>query len=335
MDFLPNKLEKIKDFLVKTFIPHDKNNHHPTILQSGGLSLFLVALVVGQAAANFQSGGGKVLGYATNISTPEIIRLTNVERNNAGLKSLTENSSLDTAAGFKAGDMFAKNYWAHYAPDGTSPWYFFNLVGYQYSTAGENLARDFATSSGVVAAWMASPGHKANILNGNFTETGVAVANGNLQGADTTLVVQLFGRPVAPSSSAAANKTPSSSAPNSQGTPSSSAPNSQGTPSKLEAQLQFPSGGNQSKSVEGNANETTPLSNSPKRQPILSVFQDASSSQKVTLALLLIISVFLLIDSTILCRKRQMRNGSHSFAHLSVLLLLLLVCLLYGKGFVL
>jgi len=327
MAFLPNEFEKLKDFLVKTFIPHDKNNHHPTILQSGGLSLFLVALVVGQAVANFQSGGGKVLGYATNISAPEIIRLTNVERNNVGLKSLTENSSLDTAAGLKAADMFAKNYWAHYAPDGTSPWYFFNLVGYQYSTAGENLARDFATSSGVVAAWMASPGHKANILNENFTEIGVAVANGNLLGEDTTLVVQLFGRPVVLSSSPVVNvnKTP----------PSSSVPSSQGSPAKVEAQLQFPSGSAQSKSVEGNANETTPLSNISQRQPILSVFQNASSSQKVTLALLLIISIFLLIDSTILYRKRQMRNGSHSFAHLSVLLLLLLVCLLYGKGFVL
>jgi hypothetical protein len=329
MAYLPNKLEKLKDFLVKTFIPHDRNNHHPTILQSGGLSLFLVVLVVGQAAANFQSGGGKVLGYATNISTSEIIRLTNVERNNVGLKSLTENSLLDQAAGFKAGDMFTKNYWAHYAPDGTSPWYFFNLVGYQYSTAGENLARDFATSGGVVAAWMASPGHKANILNGNFTEIGVAVVNGSLQGADTTLVVQLFGKPVAfssPSSSTGVSKTPSSPAP---------APNYQGSPSKLEAQLQFPNGSNQTKSVEGNASKNTPLSNNSQRQSILSVFRDASSSQKVTLALLLIISVFLLIDSTILYRKKLIRNGSHSFAHLSVLLLLLLVCLLYGKGFVL
>ncbi|OGY24326.1 MAG: hypothetical protein A2172_00480 [Candidatus Woykebacteria bacterium RBG_13_40_15] len=326
---LPKEINNLKEILTKIFIPHHKNNHRPYVLQSSGLTVFLLVLLVGQGVANFQSGSVKILGYATNISRSEIIRLTNIERSKAGFPQLSENSSLDKAATFKAGDMFAKNYWAHYAPDGTSPWYFFNLVGYQYSTAGENLARDFSTSGGVVTAWMASPGHRANILHASFTEIGVAVVNGSLQGGETTLVVQLFGRPVA-------SAAPSASAnPSQQGTSAQSS--IQGTPSKLEAKLQFPSSTKSAtRTVAGNVgSESTPLSTQQGGQPILSVFQNASSSQKVTLALLLIISVFLLIDSIILYRRRQMRVGSHSFAHLSVLLILLVVCLLYGKGLIL
>ena len=110
---------------------------------------------------------------------------------------------LTKAAALKADDMFSDNYWAHFAPDGTSPWYFYGKVGYSYTWAGENLARDFQTSAGVVAGWMASTaGHKENILNSNFTEVGVAVKNGVLQGEETTLVVQLFGKPVSYTASA-------------------------------------------------------------------------------------------------------------------------------------
>src|SRR4030042_6379343 len=195
-------LDRLGEFILKIAIPHHVNDHRPLALQSKGLFVFLLFLLISQATANLTSGSGQVLGFATNISTPEIIRLTNVERANAGLGQLKGNSALDKAAELKANDMFNKDYWAHFAPDGTSPWYFFGLVSYQYSWAGENLARDFATSGGVVAAWMASSGHRANILNANFSEIGGAVVNGNLEGEDTTLVVQLFGKPVALASSA-------------------------------------------------------------------------------------------------------------------------------------
>src|SRR5258708_28336998 len=92
--------------------------------------------------------------------------------------------------------MFANQFWAHVAPDGTSPWQFFKNAGYQYYSAGENLARDFSNTSDMMAAWMASPTHRANIVNGRFREIGVAVVDGRLLGSDTTLVVQLFGTPL-------------------------------------------------------------------------------------------------------------------------------------------
>jgi len=124
--------------------------------------------------------------------------LTNLEREEQGLSPLSLNMFLNEAAQRKAADMFAFDYWAHKSPSNREPWDFFEEVGYDYIYAGENLARDFSTSEAVVAAWMMSPSHKDNIINGQYQEIGVAVVNGTLRGVETTLVVQLFGTPVNP-----------------------------------------------------------------------------------------------------------------------------------------
>ncbi len=96
----------------------------------------------------------------------------------------------------KATDMFARNYWAHYGPDGTTPWSFITNSGYEYEYAGENLAKNFMFSDGVVQAWMESPTHRENILRNEYTEIGYAIQNGVLNGEETTLVVQMFGTPL-------------------------------------------------------------------------------------------------------------------------------------------
>jgi hypothetical protein len=139
----------------------------------------------------------QVLGYAANISPAEVIRLTNAQRAANGLSALSENSTLDSAALAKGNDMLAKGYWAHFAPDGTSPWSFFLKFGYKYQYAGENLARDFQDAGSAVTAWMNSPSHKDNILNPNYREIGIGVVEGSLAGADTTIIVQFFGAPLA------------------------------------------------------------------------------------------------------------------------------------------
>jgi hypothetical protein len=64
--------------------------------------------------------------------------------------------------------------------------------------AGENLAIHFTDSGDVVQAWMDSPTHRANIMNGNYTEIGVGTAEGTYEGFDTVYVVQLFGTPARP-----------------------------------------------------------------------------------------------------------------------------------------
>src|SRR6266496_4734286 len=91
--------------------------------------------------------------------------------------------------------MIAKNYWNHIAPDGTTPWHYFEQVGYSYSQAGENLAYGFSTSDQVVTAWMNSEEHRDNVLGG-YTDVGFGFANGeHYQNGNNTVVVAFYGLP--------------------------------------------------------------------------------------------------------------------------------------------
>lgn len=130
---------------------------------------------------------------AQAVGSMELIALTNNERVKAGLSPLAYNGRLASSAYAKAQDMLAKGYWAHNAPDGTTPWVFVQNSGYAYVTVGENLARDFSTDASTVAGWMSSAGHRANILNPAFKDVGIAVASGNLNGEPTLLVVAHYG----------------------------------------------------------------------------------------------------------------------------------------------
>jgi hypothetical protein len=179
------------------FIPHESNNQKAKLLHSSSLSLLVIGLIGFQLILGLVNKVfPNVLGYAANISPAEVIRLTNAQRAANGLGALTQNSALDGAALAKGNDMLAKGYWAHFAPDGTSPWSFFLNFGYKYKYAGENLARDFPDASSAVAAWMNSPSHKENILNPNYREIGIGVVEGNLAGVETTVIVQFFGAPL-------------------------------------------------------------------------------------------------------------------------------------------
>jgi len=69
-------------------------------------------------------------------------------------------------------------------------------AGYQYEMVGENLAIDFASSEGVVRAWMNSPEHRANLLENSYADIGVGIAEGKFQGENTIVVAELFGDPL-------------------------------------------------------------------------------------------------------------------------------------------
>src|SRR4030042_592071 len=177
------------------FWHHHHNNHKPKSLHLLSLSVLVILVLVFQVVISlFMRVKPGVLGFASNISVDEIVALTNQRRQSNGFSLLQTNSSLSQAAANKAAYMFTKDYWAHNAPDGTTPWVFFNQVGYNYRYAGENLARDFGDSGSIISAWMNSPTHKDNILSDHYNEIGVAVVNGVLGGQETTLVVQMFGQ---------------------------------------------------------------------------------------------------------------------------------------------
>ena len=127
-----------------------------------------------------------------------ILTLVNSDRTAQGVSALTENSLLAAAAQAKANDMATEGYFAHYSPSGTSPWYWFTLVGYYYTHAGENLAINFDDPTAVETAWMASPSHRANIVRGLYTQTGIGIAHGTYLGKPATFIVQLFATPALP-----------------------------------------------------------------------------------------------------------------------------------------
>lgn len=93
-------------------------------------------------------------------------------RSSEGIEPLEINSRLNASAQLKANDMKAKDYWSHDAPDGTEPWHYFREVKYEYTRAGENLARCYDTPEETVQAWSDSPTHRDNMLADHFSETG-------------------------------------------------------------------------------------------------------------------------------------------------------------------
>ncbi len=188
---------KLKRNTKKVLVPHKENDFRPHLIRLQGLvAAFIIAIGVQMAYNFFTTGQVNVLGRVSNISTVDLLTSTNNERIHKGLTKLELNDELSRAAFLKAQDMFKYNYWAHTSPSGTQPWKWFGDVGYNYSFAGENLAKNYPSASATVVAWMESPTHRDNILNTHYKDIGLAVVDGVLQGRDTTLVVALYGAPV-------------------------------------------------------------------------------------------------------------------------------------------
>jgi len=176
------------------FVPHKKNNHRAKLLHNVTLTVLILAVALTSSLSVYlHKTHPEVLGIRYQISNLELLKLTNYERAQNGLAPLSLDSDLSKAAHEKSVHMFTNNYWAHFAPDGTSPWDFIKGSGYEYSYAGENLAKGFTTSSDAVTAWMKSPTHRANILASQYKDVGFSVEEGTLQGEETILIVQEFG----------------------------------------------------------------------------------------------------------------------------------------------
>lgn len=175
-------------------MPHKETHQKAHLISWEGLVIYLllfILLQVGFSIVGFYKPG--ILGTSSNITQQKIIELTNQERAKANLEPVAENQALDQAAKAKAANMFAENYWAHFAPSGRTPWDFILGTGYKFSYAGENLAKNFYNSDDVVKAWVNSPSHRENLLNLKYKDIGIAVEDGVLNGQKTTLVVQMFG----------------------------------------------------------------------------------------------------------------------------------------------
>src|SRR3989338_1224480 len=194
----------MKRVIKKYIIPHKENEFKPHLLRTAGILLTLVFVIGAFFMSNLQRVMVRTNDLIASVLPAVLADLANVDRSASQIGSLRINPVLENAARLKAEDMAVRSYFAHYSPDGKSPWYWFTLAGYNFIYAGENLAVHFDDSVAVNIAWMNSPKHRENILNGRFTEIGVATARGVYQGRETVFVVQLFGRPKATIASAQA-----------------------------------------------------------------------------------------------------------------------------------
>lgn len=286
---------KVVELILHFFTPRHTNNHRPVALSFSAISTYVCFLLIFQIGlAVVAKYSPEILGYATNITAGDLLKFSNEERMENGTEVLTYNEKLAEAAGAKAEDMFANQYWAHTSPAGKDPWSFIINAGYSYLYAGENLARDFADSKGVVEAWMNSSTHRENLLNGRYKEVGFAIRNGRYGNYETTLVVQMFGTP------------PS-------GEPTVEAP-------------------------------IKPLNNIPVQSTSSGMVLKVETTKKtdqfgltkaISLALTLMLMIVLAVDAILVYRRQTVRVSGHSFAHLMILLVLLIVLNLVSRGVIL
>jgi hypothetical protein len=189
-------VKKWRQFLHEHFIPSERNAYQPHFLRlrvvAGILGVILLLEVIYLLVSFVVLPGS---GYLAAIFSSVLVEQTNEARSGEQLHGLTVNEKLTIAAQMKADDMATKGYFAHESPDGTTPWHWFREAGYEYAAAGENLAVNFTDSRDVTSAWLRSPTHRANIMNGTYTEIGIATARGMYKGREAIFVVQEFGRP--------------------------------------------------------------------------------------------------------------------------------------------
>jgi uncharacterized protein YkwD len=99
----------------------------------------------------------------------------NAERKKAGLKPLLHDRELAKVAKHHAEDMAERGYFSHDSPEGEKMADRLKDSGIDYDYAGENIARGQADCEEVVADWMDSPGHRANILDRHFRHYGIGI----------------------------------------------------------------------------------------------------------------------------------------------------------------
>lgn len=303
----------LKSF-VGLFLPHHGNNHRPKILHHPSLLALIGLLFVAQASITLiQTKAPQILGYASQIPAQLIIDLTNQKRQQAGLSRLKTNPQLSDAARRKAANMFAKDYWAHNAPDGTKPWKFILAAGYNYLHAGENLARDFSNAESVVEAWMNSPTHRDNLLSPRYQDIGVAVVDGRLSGTETTLVVQMFGTLLAAKNE---NTTALVQAASTNTPPTSSVPRSLDEVGPTPTPFPTP----------------TPQVLTGSTPPLFNTYQ---VTRAVSLAFILLIITVLGLDWLIAWQKGLIRLSGKNWAHLTYLGFILLLIIIIKQGLIL
>lgn len=185
---------KLLRILKHTFIPHSGNNYKPHFFREHVILSLLIGSIFLLLVSFTTYVVIRTTTYGSSVVSSVLIDLTNQTRKENNLPPLLYSQRLEDAATLKGNDMVTRQYFAHFAPDGTSPWHWFDKAGYKFLFAGENLAIHFRSSKEVEKAWMESPKHRANILDSRYEDIGIAAIHGNTNTSPAIFVVQLFGK---------------------------------------------------------------------------------------------------------------------------------------------
>jgi len=107
--------------------------------------------------------------------------------------ALAWSDALTQASLVHSDDMVANNFFSHTGSDGRSAGQRATAAGYVWSTWGENIAAGQVGVDSVVSAWMASPGHCANLMNPRFRDVGLACVRGTASNDYRTYWTQTLG----------------------------------------------------------------------------------------------------------------------------------------------
>ena len=131
------------------------------------ITIIVMALLIGGGAAPVRA------------ETPEgqVLNLINKEREKAGCPALVAQPQLTEAAELHSRAMAQSNFYAHEGLDGKNPGDRMRAQGYRSGTWGENIAAGYKSAGEAVNGWMASAGHRKNILNCRYTETGIGMTH--------------------------------------------------------------------------------------------------------------------------------------------------------------
>lgn len=198
---------KVLGSLKGLFVPCLENGLKPRIFEND-LFFLIIGFLAGLKILSVVSFGNYLGADIFNqLSQSDLYRLINQERRQNGEQPLAVSSRLEAAAQLKLTDMLKNNYFAHNSPQGATPWSWLQKANYNYAAAGENLAMNFYSSNEAMKAWMASKLHRKNILLKDFSETGIAIGYGTINGERTALAVQMFGKPLESGSGTKINRT--------------------------------------------------------------------------------------------------------------------------------
>ena len=145
--------------------------------------LFLVFALITPNTKDLTPVANTIFLSSSSVNKTVLLQLVNDVRRKgcncgnayyAAAPALTWNDQLEKVAFIHSKDMFQNKYFSHTGSDGTGSGERIRNAGYNWRWYGENIAEGYPNEKEVVAGWLSSPGHCANIMNKNYKEMGVA-----------------------------------------------------------------------------------------------------------------------------------------------------------------